>query len=80
MLISVLVLSVQTGVYFYFNSELKTDTAFYRKDRVISNTKGYVLIKILVFWYDLVLLIVYIDVYYGASAVPDFLSALTLDQ
>lgn len=74
MLTSVLVLSVQTGVCFHLSSELKTETAFYQKDRVISNTKGYVLIKILVFWYDLVLLVVYIDVHYGTSAVPIFLT------
>jgi len=53
MLITVQVLPVQTGVYFYFNSESKTETPFYGKDRVISNTRGYVLIKTLVFWYDL---------------------------
>lgn len=81
-LISVLVLSVETGVHFYFNSELKKEAAFYSKDRAISNTRGYVLIKTLVFWYDLALLIIYMDVYGSTSVVPDFLSlsAVMLDQ
>lgn len=74
--------SVQIGMHFYFNSELKKETVFYGKDRAISNTRGYVLMKTLVFWYDLVLLIIYMDVYDSFSAVPDFLSlsAVTLAQ
>lgn len=35
----------------------------------ISNTRGYVLMKTLVFWYDLALLIIYMDVYDSFSAV-----------
>lgn len=82
MLITVQVLPVQSEVHFYFSSELKTETAFYGKDKVISNKRAYVLIKTLVFWYDLALLIIYTDMYYGASGVPDFLSlsAVTLNQ
>lgn len=59
-LISVLVLSVQTGAPFYCSSDLNKETVFWGKDEVVSITRGYALSKAPVFWHDAALSIIYL--------------------
>lgn len=58
---------------------MKTQPALYSKDRNISYIRDWMWIKILVLQYDLGLLVISMNMYGNAPAVPDFLlSAVTL--